>query len=227
MSRFNGKQPRRSNEISPSVLIILSLYLILYWVSTILILFIWLSIGQREVAQHTWYFLPLDYTLLWAQFHTEIWSQVDTNQGAISIQGCHLTSIGIPIIKTRWSHGDFLVFIMGFPIPRKDFTLSQGPMSYWYITACEQLGQPSTAYNIMLYSIPCIQQTGCFPQMWPATHFLFMILLANQAISLPLSVWQSIPPTLQLSACYESFICSSSPYEKQKCFLYIRMLQQT
>ena len=38
--------------------------------------------------------------------------------GAVSRYRCHLTIIGIPMLKIRWSH-DLLVFKMGIPIPGK------------------------------------------------------------------------------------------------------------
>ena len=47
---------------------------------------------------------------------------------AVSISRCHLTSIGIPIIKIRRSH-DRLIFIMEIPIPGKTvFMLRLGPV---------------------------------------------------------------------------------------------------
>ena len=39
--------------------------------------------------------------------------------GAVSIERCHLISIGIPMLKIRWSH-DRPIFDMGIPIPGKD-----------------------------------------------------------------------------------------------------------
>ena len=47
--------------------------------------------------------------------------QINTNQrarGHFKIYTCHLTSIGIPIIKIKWSH-DHLIFIMAMFIPEK------------------------------------------------------------------------------------------------------------
>ena len=49
------------------------------------------------------------------------------NLVAVSISRCHLTSIGIPMLKIRRSH-DRLIFNMGIPIPGKTvFILRQGP----------------------------------------------------------------------------------------------------
>ena len=55
------------------------------------------------------------------------------HQGAVSVQRCCLTSIGIPMLKIRRSC-DPLIFNMGIPIPGKTvFILKQDPGSYcWY-----------------------------------------------------------------------------------------------
>ena len=88
------------------------------------------------------YHLPLKQLILhvfispWkfkAASHTESvwnWSQNGTNSldfgllvqhmvknlGIVSIQRCHLTSIGIPMLKIKWSH-NHLIFIMAIPLP--------------------------------------------------------------------------------------------------------------
>ena len=54
----------------------------------------------------------------------------NSHQGPNSIKICRLTSIGIPIIKIRWSH-DCLIFIMEIPIPgRTVFILRWGPVPF-------------------------------------------------------------------------------------------------
>ena len=56
---------------------------------------------------------PCPWCLLLAQHSS------NQNPGAVSIKGCRLTSIGIPVLKIRRSC-DRLIFNMGIPIPGKD-----------------------------------------------------------------------------------------------------------
>ena len=73
--------------------------------------------------------------LCWCCSATEVTHELINGAGVcFNLTRCHLTSIGIPIIKIRWSN-DHLIFMIVIPMPGKiDFILKQGP-GVWELNA--------------------------------------------------------------------------------------------
>ena len=70
------------------------------------------------------------------------------DQGAISIQKCRFTSIGISMLKIRWTC-DHLIFNMGIPIPRKYDLYTETGLWYHKKPGHQQTWYQPSANNII------------------------------------------------------------------------------
>ena len=78
----------------------------------------WQTYARRSVTSAVFHFKWTDKTGVNLEWWT--WKQsTSSNQGAVAIERCRLTTVGIPMLKTRRSP-DRLVFNMGIPIHGED-----------------------------------------------------------------------------------------------------------
>ena len=89
-----------------------------------------LKLAVMSCAKSYCYCYDMDFHWIWIVM--KIWL-VKWVPGAVSVYRCCFTTIGIPIIKIRWSHG-CLIFTLGILyLKLKDsFYFEMGPM-WWYI----------------------------------------------------------------------------------------------
>ena len=82
-------------------------------------------------------------------------------QGPYSIQRCHLTSTGNPIVEMRWSY-DRLIPTMGFPIPVR---------LHLYIESAPRISDsPCPTWNIAPHKTSCAKSWHWHFSQWPYTQ---------------------------------------------------------
>ena len=118
----------------------------------------------------------------WLTVLCSVWyGSAGANLGAVSIQRCRLTSIGIPMLKIRRSH-DRLIFNMGIPILGKDGLYIETGSCFFMGQLLPNVGMLATAVGGerclwgagILGSKPCTTLRSKIARNWPLPCYLYI-----------------------------------------------------